>query len=348
MWPCLWGPHFWCVLHYIAFKLSLPIHSQIIQLRLFIRSVIRLLPCPGCRYHASMYVRTHPIEHINTWQDGFAFLFNLHNDVSKRNGNTQCASITDARQLVWSQMNRWHTLATSVSESDVLSSSEFPESYQEGVFEKVWHIEMMYIVIYAAYTFSFAAGDVPPEEGAVLVDLVTSFVSIAPFMSYVTVSENGETQTLGQLTKEYISNHPVDATTKNNAIDWVFTLVNFMGSHVAPEYRIAPTSTREHQSKFMSNFAPMRVNKHIALFKTNEANVQRIQMLEQSLAEYRSSNSGSSSKLARSESKQDIVITDGATNTSDSSWIVVVIAIFLFMGSVYYAIRKYRTPRPKI
>jgi hypothetical protein len=80
----IWGPAFWVILHSCAERIGsirlnrLPDEESRIWLKL-LQSLRYSLPCPACKQHYALYIKSHPIGHsIREW------LFHLHQDVNAR------------------------------------------------------------------------------------------------------------------------------------------------------------------------------------------------------------------------------------------------------------------------
>ena len=354
MWPCLWGSHYWDVLHYITLCIPRRDITEMVCIEFlnkFIESTFRILPCPGCKYHALLWLRTHPLNQIRTWDDAYVYLFDLHNDVTERNRNVPCISVKVARDLTidvikdWSHSKRItqvnevnieddkHTTHSEMvydtdrdsdgdGDGDVgdddgkMSRSNSRDLFQQLNLSKVYHIEMLYILFYACHVYTFESVSVPHREQQILRTIVVSFIQVAPFLNgeYKESSSDDSMVTNRQyILDQYMTTEdPFDANNKDDVIAWIFRLANKIGQLVDHAYSHPPLSHKQHMDLFMSNFDSITINKKITLYKTNLANQKRIADLESRLNITQSDTTQSPSTLSNQTAQ------DGDTNTSEN------------------------------
>ena len=87
MYDKYWGPATWTLFHVIAEKLtSDQLIKPIIQL---IKQICACLPCPTCREHSTTILHNYSMYHtINTVNDLKRFIWEFHNQVNKKLGNS--------------------------------------------------------------------------------------------------------------------------------------------------------------------------------------------------------------------------------------------------------------------
>lgn len=88
MWPVVWGPAFWDVIHLVAFvHPPNPSQAERSSVEAFYRSVGGVLPCPGCAAHFAVWQTAHPVQkYSGTRQMLLQWTVDLHNEVNVRNG----------------------------------------------------------------------------------------------------------------------------------------------------------------------------------------------------------------------------------------------------------------------
>ena len=87
--PKDWGPHFWHVIHCIAFWYPVePEESDVAAAMSFYTSIGNLLPCAYCRKHYAQNLVDMPIR-ANSRSELLAWTVNLHNKVNAATGRPQ-------------------------------------------------------------------------------------------------------------------------------------------------------------------------------------------------------------------------------------------------------------------
>lgn len=86
MYPPIWGNVYWKVIHFTCFSFpNEPTESDKNTLKVFLETIVDLLPCPGCRKHAKTYI-TNNKPNLNSRLPILFWSFDFHNDVNKRTG----------------------------------------------------------------------------------------------------------------------------------------------------------------------------------------------------------------------------------------------------------------------
>lgn len=95
-----WGPAAWTFLHAMSFKYTPTIDDKA-NMRIFLKSFARALPCEKCRLHFVEYIDTRlEEEHLRDRESLARFLVAAHNDVNARLGK---------RQLTYYEVKKMYT-----------------------------------------------------------------------------------------------------------------------------------------------------------------------------------------------------------------------------------------------
>ena len=117
MWPVLWGPFMWDMLHKsaMAYLLDHPdepwTSEETEMVARFYRLLCFYLLCPGCGVHCLNYVQQHPPVFRNS-TDYWNWLVDFHNAVNRRtgaprtNGTTQAKYLLDTEEAKTALLNR--------------------------------------------------------------------------------------------------------------------------------------------------------------------------------------------------------------------------------------------------
>ena len=84
MYPPRWGPHFWKVLHLLAFSYH-PAHFEgaATKFTSTVKQICYNLPCPSCSLHAMQYIERYPIK-VGSRLEAVTWMNNFHNNVNQR------------------------------------------------------------------------------------------------------------------------------------------------------------------------------------------------------------------------------------------------------------------------
>lgn len=87
MWPVVWGPLFWDVIHLLAYVHPVnPSQHERKNIEEFFVSLGRVLPCPGCAGHYAIWQKQFPVAEFSGSRDTLLqWTVDLHNDVNRRN-----------------------------------------------------------------------------------------------------------------------------------------------------------------------------------------------------------------------------------------------------------------------
>lgn len=83
--PGLWGFMVWDLLHWMAEILYVS-PSLLDDWKKAMLSIVLTLPCPACKYHATIYITTHKLSVIKSAQTARSYTLQFHNAVSQRVG----------------------------------------------------------------------------------------------------------------------------------------------------------------------------------------------------------------------------------------------------------------------
>ena len=81
--PGLWGFMVWDVLHWMAEVLYVS-PSLLAHWKKVVMSIVLTLPCPACKYHATIYMTTHKLSRVEHAKDARVYTLQLHNAVNRR------------------------------------------------------------------------------------------------------------------------------------------------------------------------------------------------------------------------------------------------------------------------
>lgn len=86
--PHVWGPGCWTLLHSVTLAYPLqPSSSDQIEMRDFIRSLSKVLPCYSCKQDFSAMLESDPVEpHLHSRRAFFQWLVKQHNTVNAKLG----------------------------------------------------------------------------------------------------------------------------------------------------------------------------------------------------------------------------------------------------------------------
>jgi hypothetical protein len=85
MWPKLFGPYIWPLLHLHAYRYSSAAPHEQAAIRRYFADLPAMLPCPGCQMHAAAYLKEHPVDLARL----FHWSVDFHNSVNKRTGKRE-------------------------------------------------------------------------------------------------------------------------------------------------------------------------------------------------------------------------------------------------------------------
>ena len=84
VYPCVWGPHQWNMLHTIAMAYpDNPDDNRKKSTLGYLHGMCDNLPCPGCSHHCNEYLNAHPPK-IESKQKFFEYTVDFHNEVNRR------------------------------------------------------------------------------------------------------------------------------------------------------------------------------------------------------------------------------------------------------------------------
>lgn len=94
-----WGPVFWWIIHCIAGHFpEVPKEEDRKAFQNWIENLPRLLPCGYCGIHLEAYLKANPIyEHTKSKAILEEYIYNLHEDVNKRNKKAQKHTLQEIR-----------------------------------------------------------------------------------------------------------------------------------------------------------------------------------------------------------------------------------------------------------
>lgn len=87
--PKIWGPPAWKFLHLVAQSYpSNPNHNDKINMKLFITSLVQILPCESCRHNFKQHLSYYPLNDrvLESKENFTSWLFNMHNQVNAATG----------------------------------------------------------------------------------------------------------------------------------------------------------------------------------------------------------------------------------------------------------------------
>ncbi len=109
VYPCVWGPHQWNMLHTIAVAYpDQPDADRQKSSLNYLHSMCENLPCPGCSHHCNEYLQTHPPQ-VGSNESFFAYTVDFHNEVNRRLQKEQW-SYSRARETYTAQISDPETL----------------------------------------------------------------------------------------------------------------------------------------------------------------------------------------------------------------------------------------------
>lgn len=81
----LWGTYTWILLHWMSVQIKDDefINERTTLLK-FVNDICGNLPCPSCRDHAQIYLRSVPLKNIETKKDFIGYIYHFHNSVNLR------------------------------------------------------------------------------------------------------------------------------------------------------------------------------------------------------------------------------------------------------------------------
>ena len=89
--PSVWGPITWNLLHTIAEKIYPDKFNQIKpDLPNIINYICSSIPCPVCRKHAAIYIKSNSIHSLQTRDELILYLFNFHNVANTNSKKSMC------------------------------------------------------------------------------------------------------------------------------------------------------------------------------------------------------------------------------------------------------------------
>ncbi len=81
----LWGTFTWILLHWISQQIKEEFFiEEKDNLIYLVKGICGNLPCPNCREHALLYLKTVPISYVKTKDDLINYIYHFHNSVNVR------------------------------------------------------------------------------------------------------------------------------------------------------------------------------------------------------------------------------------------------------------------------
>ena len=116
--PMLWGYLQWELLHLMAYTYpNTPTEERQLSMRHYIQGMCPNLPCYGCSFHCSEYIRQYPPT-VESKEKLFKYLVDFHNSVNIKLGKRVYTesevkkNIVDnySKPVIWTQANRSHQI----------------------------------------------------------------------------------------------------------------------------------------------------------------------------------------------------------------------------------------------
>lgn len=98
MFPPLWGPAFWEVIHTLSVT-SYASKNGSVPFVTILQKMLKSLPCPSCSAHATAYMEVNPIPETKDVSARIDWGIQFHNEVNKRLGK-KTFSLKEGRALI--------------------------------------------------------------------------------------------------------------------------------------------------------------------------------------------------------------------------------------------------------
>ena len=123
VYPCVWGPHQWHMLHTIAIAYpDKPDEERKKSILGYLHSMCENLPCPGCSHHCSNYLQLNP-PRVGSNESFFAYTVDFHNEVNTRL-QKETWSYSRAREAYIAKISDQETLMN-LSRADQIRREDF-------------------------------------------------------------------------------------------------------------------------------------------------------------------------------------------------------------------------------
>lgn len=89
--PAVWGPIFWTTMHIVSLGYSpKPTEEEQYAATAFYNSLAHTIPCPICRTHYSMFLKSMPVEEaVGSRDELIQWVFTIHNKVNTQLGKKE-------------------------------------------------------------------------------------------------------------------------------------------------------------------------------------------------------------------------------------------------------------------